>query len=416
MEENTQTPLETPTEPESTPVEKPTTEKTKSKNKKISLIALVLLLILGGGLGYWIISKNKAQPKTNSTQTTNPQSSTTTEEKPLTPFAIAYAHGDASKGPVSLFWRPFSGGDKTAAGDIGKNSYISYRDVSGSKVMFTTSESVESNSGTSIWYSKDAGKSYTKIFTADPPKSQSDYSQITSAKFSSDGTTIVFALLPKAGGKNTIKEIDPETKKATDLFSVEQAGVFIEGYNRPKKQLYYEKGCFNCDGNSFSTLLLHDVSNNSDTTIYNETGKYIHPVLSKDFTKVLRSVASGAGEFIGGGKPYVVDEYDIAKKSATTIATVNDDPAPQIGYRANDGAVYYTTGKSLYIVNSGKASVTFEATQPLMNVYYVESNNIVLSTGKFDDFTLNNYTIASKQSATILSGDANTDIFGITFN
>ena len=56
----------------------------------------------------------------------------------------------------------------------------------------------------------------------------------------------------------------------------------------------------------------------------------------------------------------------------------------------------------------------YESADVIENVDYISDKYVISRTGDPSDFTMANYDTATKKSVTILQGDNNTTIFGIT--
>lgn len=400
-----------PQEPKTFTIKGQSTPPKKSK-KKALLIILLLAIILATAVGVWTLMKGDKQPAAT------PPTSTDTGIKPventLVPYAVAYAYGDPEKAPREFFWRPLSGGERTTAGKIGSKNYLSYSDVYKDKVLVVSTAGTDNKSGETVWYSKDSGKTYTKIFTGEPSDGQGLAAQITSAAFSTDGSAIVIGFLP-TDGNNTVKEINPDTKAVTDLFNIEQRGVFIEEYDKTAKKLYYFTGCYNCDGSHSNKLLLRDIETKTESTVYEDTAKVgVETVFNSDLSKVLK-VSGIIGMGIGPGKPFTVEEFDIASKKSKKLVTINEDMIPKVGYSDGDSTPYYTQKASVYTVENGKKTLLFEAAESIRDVYLVDQDQVVASAGTSEDYILTGYNVTTKKVTNILNGDANTNIFGVTW-
>jgi hypothetical protein len=218
---------------------------------------------------------------------------------------------------------------------------------------------------------------------------------------------------------NTVKEIDLSTKKVKDLFSANASGVFIYAYDRAKKHIYYNTGCYNCDGNSNDKLLLRNLADNSDSTVLANNGKssFGATIPNSTVTKLLLIAGTVSETELGSTPPYTLREFDVASKQAKDLLTISEDIMySTVGYR-DGGGIYYVKGNALYGLNeSGASSVLYQSDKPILDVFYVGNDAVVVSTGEYNDYRLIKYNLADKSSANILNGDEKTRIFGVTWN
>ena len=282
--------------------------------------------------------------------------------------------------------------------------------------MATTDGQFEAKLPATIYYSNDAGKSYSKIYTGPLPAAAESIEQITSALFSTDGTAIVFGDLPQTDGKNTVKEIDIKAKSVKDLFTKpDLTGVFIKGYDVANKKLLYLTGCYNCDGSNTGKLYSRDLTSGLDTIIYvaPKASTALQTVLKSDFTKLL-VVHGVSGDALGAGAPYTVEEYDFAAKTSTQLAQITGETSAIAGYSTAD-VPYYVQSNTLYaVVAGGKPTTLFEAASPIIAVSYVGADTLVLSAGKYDNYQLTSYSISTKKTVKIFDGDGSTNLLGVT--
>lgn len=86
-----------------------------------------------------------------------------------------------------------------------------------------------------------------------------------------------------------------------------------------------------------------------------------------------------------------------------------------VGYSTGNNTPYYTSDNGLYLVRNDEGLLFFEAEQNILGVDYVGDTTVITRFGKSTaDYTMSNYEVESKKSTTILLGDNNTDIFGVT--
>lgn len=409
------------------------TDKPAGKRSKQLFITVtaVLVVAVSATLGWWLLGRGKDAPKTTnnnqSSQSTTPKQTATTASSP---FAVAYAYTPQDKAPVkenacitstsTLYWRPLSGGDRTQATVLGKNDYISDSGVYKNQVFIATTPGCGSTDGASVWFSNDSGATYSRVFIGKSGQNSAGIGeQITSAKFSNDGKTILIALLPSTdGAKNTIKEVNPVTKETHDVFSASNRGVFLEAYDTAKQQIYYFEGCYNCDGNQFNKLLKHDVAKNTESTVFEDTkliGVGTYP--NSNVSKFLLIKGTEASELMGAGRPYTIQELDTTTNAIKTLKTIDNDTFMGWGgYRNGDDTPYYIDGNSVFSLDTnGKTQTLYEASKKISSVPFLSKDLVVVATGEYDNYELNAYTFASKATVHLLSGDSYTNIFGVTW-
>jgi|SRR5579859_7007039 len=405
------TPPVTPGEPKSPP---------PGRKKLYITGGVILIILLAVGL---LLVLHKGNSSNNSVTNLSPgKDRAVPNVKTYTPFAVAYAFGDPSKAPAQLYLRPIGGGDRMAAGSLGASNYVTSSDVFKNQVVVVTDSGSGSKDPTTIWYSSDSGKSYSKIFVGKNPAGSGVGDQITSIKFSGDGSKVVFGFLPENGTSsdrpNTIKEINPQTKAVKDLFmDTKMAGVFIQGYDSSKGQVYYYEGCYNCDGLNNEKLLIHDISKNTDATLFDNTGKAdTSTTINSSFAKILTVETAKTDLGVLDRSPYDIKEFDIKSKTAKVITTISDPQFPTAGYYGDQDIVYYSKGDSIYYVaNDGSGKLLYQATKPIIGVFYVSKDLVLASSGTLDNYSLMNYNLGAKTSVNILNGDSNTNIFGLTW-
>lgn len=394
----------------------------KPKKKKV-LIALALILVLAAAVAvWWFMFKDKAEaPSTTTPIVSTPAPAelkpsaaiyTVSTDEPVKPNAEC---GDSN---TKVYSQPISGGDKSEVADLGKNNNVSYSEVQKGSIAFVSDPGCGSTDGTTIWLSKDSGKTYTKPFVGQPIQKDKGWDQITSLKFSSDGKKLVFGFLSsdRTSG-NTVKEIDVTTGKTKDLFTLkDSSGVFIQGYDATKGLIYYSKGCYNCDGgNAFGKIYVHDLAKKTDTLVFQDTKLDSGNVIANsDFTKFLLLKAT-PGQGLGGGPPYYIDELTVANKSAKNLVKITDDYPIWTGYRDGDEMPAYTNKDKIYLLDSNK-TVLYDAEKPIQNVALVSRDSVIASSGSNETFVLNQYKFSDKTNTKILTGNSNTRILGITWN
>ncbi len=386
------------------------------KNRTLFYILVSVLLAVSLAVGIWayLNSSTPTPPSTINGSAINTQS----KNKNLQPSSIVYSFKKSMDDPSAFYSRPIIGGERTLAKQLQAKEYTSQSDIYKDKVLIVTNVGSGDSDEAVIWFSQDSGRTYEKIFKE--LSTSADTSnlgpQITSARFSNDGSAIVFALL-SANRENTVKEINLQTKNEKDLFTADTAGVFITAYNKEKNKLYYSKGCFNCDGNSNNEMLLRDLSDNSESVVYKKNNAVvIQTVFNEDLTKAV--VLSGtSGEFLGASEPYTVEELILESKKFTAIATLGSKTTPAIGYTV-EGMPFYSDNNKIYGVENSdrKSTLLFEDTQPILSAHLISKDMVITSSGSYDDFKVTNYFLRDKKSVIVLSGDSNTLIVGVSWN
>ncbi|MCA9333382.1 hypothetical protein KDA00_05935 [Candidatus Saccharibacteria bacterium] len=385
----------------------------KRNSKIIITVFVILFLIITGTVGYlWYTSKDKTS-KNKENHTTDQQQIIQSEEDLS---AVAYSYGSAEKDGIEFFWRPIEGGDRRSAKNIGQNNYPTFAKTYKNQVAVVSTPSSGSTVGDAIWYSLDSGKSYSSIASLKLPEPEKPSDQITSMIFSRNGSAIVYSELFSDGKQSTVKLINPETKESKDLVTISGKALFLQGYDEDSGLLYYFSGCYNCDGNTMDKLFSYNTQTKEESVIYDLSGKIgVQNVISNDYSKILILEGSLSTEGLGANPPYNLREYDLKGKNFKDLLTFNEgDNYPIIGYRASDNLPYYSSGKSIIVLREdGTKTTVFEAERPIVNILYVGQNQIVSSSGTYEDYILTSYVTTSKRNSEILSGDQSTVLFGV---
>lgn len=418
MEENNSNESKTPNLPNPEPLSantQMTTSAEKPKSKKKMLIALVVIVLLAAGFAaYWLLLK---EDKNESSQQTAQQSSETSNvadeiQKLGAPDTVPYAFQTDDSEPISIFWRPATGGERTEVGPLADKSYISQSAIHGQQVVYATENAAEGQAEQALWYSNDAGKSYSKLLELE------NGAQVTSLIFSTDGSKVLAAVLPVSAGKNTVKEIDVTTKTANDLFTNDNAGIFLTAYSVTKKQVMFFEGCYNCDGGSRTKLLKRDLASSTNSTIIDSGEKvFSGVVIRSDLAEamVVESKLDPSDEGIPGPiAPHELKQIDLNSGNSKTISTENTSHFNNFGYLADGETPYYSVGKQVFSFKDEKSTTLYESTQDILGILYVSDATVIVANGNFEDFTLLSYDIAGKKSTNILKGDNNTTILGVT--
>lgn len=385
--------------------------------KKLGIIVgLVLLLLIAAG-AVWYFALRDKDTSSQANQDTDQSQGGQTEEQLLTePDVIAYAHRDSTDVPYKLYTRPATTeGERTEVMVLPEGVYVSQSAAKGRQVAFATEIVAGSTEKASIYYSSNAGASYQKIYTDDSEADAGNLgTQVTSMVFSTDGKALAAALLPP-GGNNQVTEISLEgsyDKKV--LFTADQRGVFLEGYDQTSQQALYAKGCYNCGGVSDKLLYVRNLTSGVEEVLYESEGGSLSVAVDKDFEKVLVSEGTVGPELELGGQstvaPYELFMVNIATKEKTPITEVADETYG-IGFMQS-GRPYVVTANK--VMEAGGSTVPYETSSTLQGAYFVTEDSVVARVGSaLDEFTLNYFKVGSEAPISILNGDGNTVIFGV---
>lgn len=395
----------------------------KRSFKKPVIILLVALIVGVGGFFAWsALSSNK----TDDTIKKQPASSQDAPRETLSyaPQNVIYAFRANNNDPYAIYYRPAGGGDRMEAMKlVSRDDGVTYADVRGSRIAFASTDA--------IYTSQDSGKTYKKITSLKAGE------QVTSLKLSTDGTSIAYGLLPDVGSKNTVKTVSVDGKAEDDLFTSDKPGVFIYAWNKSLKQIFYQEGCYNCDG-SVPGDMLRDLTTNKVTNPLTKSAESIltgQPVISDDFSTIVyqlgKTTAAGRTLDLGilGFPPYTINVFTVADSKTAAVATIgaagqtNTNGTPKdwrvsVGFQAGTSNAYYTVDDELFSVNNGAGESIYKAPKIINDTYYL---NFVQKSFIYDlyedngiDFTLNNYGLKTLTNTKIFEGDSNTRVLGVT--
>lgn len=397
----------------------------KKKSKKPLIATLVVLVVfIAAGIGSWFWWSNQQTLTDNKNATDQPANSS--QQKLSEPNTVAYSYGTSDlQTPRDLFWRPASGGEKQ---NSSSKAYVDQSRIYGNQVIVSTYASPGAEMPT-ILYSKDGGKSYTTIFTGKKAASDSGLGdQITGIQFSSDGKSVIFALLPD-NAKNTVKQISfDKPNEITDLMTSESRGVFLLGYNVKTKKLVFTEGCYNCDGNFSPTVYAYDTGVKQRTTLIDGKDKHLSVIANKSATKLLVTAPTvdknktTEDAFLGYyvGAPYTLNIFDLESTKSEDLATVGSEAENKFvrgGFMSDDVTPYYYVGNQLFMLGKNSPSLLYEAGKPVHEVFYASLETVYVSTGTYENFALNRFNIKAQKSTQLLTGDdVTTRIFGVTEN
>jgi cytoskeletal protein RodZ len=400
----------------------PNTDKPKKSKKKLIIFMIILLLIIGGIAAWFFLGSKKAEaPQGNSNQ--NNQKTAQTETQELKPYALAYSYQteetdftpDCSPPPAQqAYLNPIDGSEKIKSTEFG-NVIIGDTSLDKQKVVVVSYSGCDVTGGQLLWFSQNSGKSYDKIYSAKKPESSESLGeQITSVAISSDGKSVVFALLESSGNKNTVKEVNTETKVVKDLFIIEQRGVFIRGYDKANNKIYYFVGCYNCGGNNFNKLYVRNAESDKEEVVFEHNRIGYQTVFNNDFSKILVNKAS-QGDGIGGGPPYDIEEFDMETKVFKNLETINEKDVVIIGYTEKQEPYYTSQNKIVKKVEDGTKITVYNSPKTILDVLLVSEDQVIISEGEYNNFEINNYNVKDKNTTLIVKGDEKTKTFGITW-
>lgn len=398
-------------------------QKKPRNKKKILLIAslLVLLIIVGLVLVLVLGKKTKTDPSANDTISGQSSGGASGQvQKSYQPNTVAYAFKVTSTDPLSAFWRPAAGGNRTEVQKLPKEYFPANKDTTGTNVVFSDDKTV--------YASTDAGKSYKKVYETTGGE------MITSIKLSSTGAKIAVSTVAAnytSGAKVTVMDMDGGNK--TDTVSIKEFAIYVIGWN--DKQTIYAEGCYGCDGGRKAYKIYDQKTKESKDLLPGVDVRTVESgmAVSEDFTKMVYvqstvdpNIKDDGPPGYHAAAPYEVLLVDLATGKSVKLATVGSKGEKNtndtykyrqfsVGFVAGTDTAYYAEGTTLYTAPNNKLSLLYTTEKPILSVSHVGSKSVILSTG-FDtnDFTLSNYNLADKKAVAIFQGDNNTVIFGVT--
>lgn len=408
-------------------------------NKKLYIIIGAILAILLAVSAYFLLRKDNSkttQANTATSQTTKNKPIDTKKDQEVAKEQVAdnvvYSFTESDNKPYSVFWRPASAGQRTLSTTMSNKTRSGYSDVKMGNVAYVSSPDSGATDSLAVYFSKDSGKTFKKIYSLPVNKETSQVGdQITSIKISNDGSKVVVGYLP-GDSSNQVTEINPDTLATKKLFTSTKAGVFITAYDSVSEKIIYSEGCFNCDGNIGNTVVVRNLKTGQIKELVKSTDTMIKQSVSvnADFTELLvegvtKDLNSAVKDSFFGyymGAPYTVISVNIdsaVEKSIASFGEKQKDPnSPavhsSIGYMADGKTAYYALDKQVYSLSSGKPTLLYEAPKGLYSVYFVSDASVVAGYGTYNDFVLNNFSTKDKKVTQILSGDNKTSIFGVT--
>lgn len=386
------------------------TNKTTNAKAKIFVLLWVLLVVVGGI--FWFVTKDS-----NTTEQQVSQNQATETPAPISPipFGVIYLElADTSTSAPKIHIKSF-GAEKTETITLKKGVSVTHHAVYQEKILYVTERTADNESSTEVWLSLDGGKSVEKLYEVGDTMVSDLPNQVTSAVFSRDGKSVLLAVLP-AGDlrENHVKQIELDSKKVTEIFTSKDAGVFLAGFDTQEGRIHYYSGCYNCDANTRSKLLVHDVTDGSNKTIYDFGERFTSDFsINSSHTKLLVVKGSPSTDDLGDGPPYNLVEIDLETSQETEIVS-SDKAFATVGYRAGDDLPYFIQENVIKGYNNTKVSPLFETENPIYKTYLVSTDFVVGSTGKYRKERVFQYEYATKSITSLQSID-NAVIFGISW-
>lgn len=386
--------------------------KPKKSKKKVFLTLLLVLLLVGSAAAtyFFFFKKDATAPSAPAAQVQ--------EQKPTGPVSLVYSNSsDATAADYSLKLSSLTLTDnKKTDFDTEDKSQLSYSAIHEQEIVAVGVPSSEQQKTQKIFYSKDSGVTYVQIYET------KESGQITGVDFSSDGSTIIFGLLPTESGKNTLTELNPETKATTDIFTTDAAGINIYGYTKGK-QIIYRKGCFNCDGTPESKIYSYDIATKKESVIVSSSNTIGNLAVKNDLSSLLyvdvptKPATDGLGDITTG--PSTIKSLDLATNKTTDLKSLGQagtDLTIQLGYTTN-GNPYFTDNNIIYGASaSNEISTLFTSTKIILDVHYVGLTEAYTSLGGHDAFTVEKFNVSDQKSTSLFDGKSSTTIVGITTN
>lgn len=403
-------------EEETAPAATPTVAAPKKKRspKKVLIFLLIIIVLAGVALALrmFVFKQKAAAPDKNGTTQTSEQQK---KEQMISydPDSVAYAFRAKEDEPYSIYLRPADGGDRTESMKLERDESVTYKDVVGQYVVFTT--------GKKAYASTNGGEKYEAVFSAKPGD------EITSAKLSTDGKQFAVATADDQG-KGVARSYDLEGKNEKELVTSEKGAVFVHGFSAEKQQLVYSEGCYGCDGPR-TAYKLYDIKGKSSKSILEEAKpeNIMDMSVSGSMGVIIYVAATPGGNGPGPGvAPYTVYTYSTKDGKTTKITTVGkaDEKNPNgtekfrsftTGFLAGTDTPYYAEGTDVNIIENNKAALLYQATKPVLFVPYASKDTVVVGAGDTTaDYALSSYSLKNKKDTPIFQGDNNTVILGVT--
>lgn len=379
-----------------------------SGKKKALIIGIVLLLVAAASAAVWYFVLRDKPGSSPAPATVAPA-----EEKVLKPSQIIFSDPDANGSNATLDTVPIMGGDQTTAAGVGGVLGV---DVEKNQVVAHTQQTTDTEVTTNIFYSSDSGKTFASLLEFKEPVGPNaiDRTFITSAKLSSDGQKVIYGLSNTGAANNTVKSLDIASKKTEDLFTVNQLGVYLEGFDSKTQTAYYFSGCAQCDGVSFNKLLSRVVGQADENVVYDRPNTFGWGLeFNNDFSKAVVTTGTGNGFDLHG--PYNVEELTLSTKAFRSVAT-SPDKRLNGGYAADKVSVYYSEDNNVYSVDaSNKKVLAFQANGPIQSVAYVGLDYVVAEVGEISEHSTVTFDIKQNKAVTVLPVKVGTIVYGVVW-
>lgn len=386
-----------------------------TKKSKLPLILIVIVLLAAGAAAiWWFVLRDGSNSSATSTSTNDTTTTDTTTQQPAagTPKYLVYAAGVGTNSPSKMIQRSLSDNSEVTALTIDGDGYITDTLQQGKNVYaHVIKDGVEQ-----AWVSTDEGKTYKKLYEGTATTQDMSGDQITSAVFSKDNSSLLLAVLNGEKNKNTVTSFTLASAEKKDIFSLDKSGVFLYGYDSASGTVYYNTGCYNCDGYR-EGLISRYTSAKGRETVYEmkESERALASVrMNSDLTKLLIVVGTASTEGPGLMEPYDIKEVGVSDGSVTNHATITDTASgvADVGFMS-DGRGFYVSGNTVKL--TGSNTPLLETTKPILEVYFASKDHIFAKTGEYNDFSVVQLDIAASKLADILTNQniTSTQVTGV---
>lgn len=394
------------------------------QNKLLLVLVIFVVALLGAGAGYayYQVTKPAETPVVKST----PKPSET--PKAFAPYAVVYAADKSTKSPkttclvneTTVLQQELTKDTAAQATVVADGQIVTGSEIQQGNVLLVTTPTCVSKTPASILYSNDAGKTYSALYTV--PTASGTEGAITSAMFTDDGKTILFAELDAKANKNTVKELTVASKEVKDIFTAKEDGVYFHGYDKAIGKIYYHESCYGCDATVESDLTVYDIKTKKSEVFSETQMMYKQTVMNDDASKGVRLKQGALGAV---GSPdfnkviYGVELLDIKTKKVKDVASINADSSKgetTVGFTSK-GAVYYTNNDSIYLLDGkDKPSLLMKASQPIIAVHYIGDDQIIysMSEGQQKNSSVMKYDVAAKKWSTLLNTTPSNTVIGVS--
>ncbi|MDQ3158567.1 MAG: hypothetical protein M3P98_00315 [bacterium] len=395
---------------------KPVMPKKERNSKKTMMIVVIVMLLLVSAVAAWyFLIRDDATPVNQTPEVTETPSGK--------PQNVAYAFRDVETVPFTLFIKPFAGGDKSQAQILEDRDATPVKaNVNGQNVAFTNSNDV--------YVSTDSGGSYEVAY-----KGEKNTDIISSIDIGTSGKKIFIAVSDLSSGEGFSQGLiyDIDTKETSKSLEINDNFTNVK-YNDEINKVAYHTGCIECDGPRTS-FTIADTENGEKNVVLDSdemVNKFSYNAMvvneQMDALVYVEGVVDTTTEGVGTSliAPYEIKSLSIGNGEISTLATVgeagekNDNGTTLyrqfvLGFTNDDATPWYAEGNQIVALRDSNP-VIYETTDPIYQVFYANVDTIIASTGTFDNFALGSFNRGTKEVASILEGDAETIIFGVTTN